>query len=153
MCLMKIWNVIISHRYKPNHKSIIYYAILKCLPEIGHFKFRRPRMFLTLNCKQKTHMQTTYRYLLIQKHFIITMAQLIWTSLHIIRQYEKEMFYQTKNWLKMISVAGLLYHVYIIRCDCVCTSAGSIVLCKYWERSIHECTNAFDWPDDMLQET
>ena len=94
-------------------------------------------------------------YLLIQKHFIITMAQLIWTLLHIIRQYEKEMFNQTKNWLKMISVAGLLYHVYIIRCDCdcVCTSAGSIVLCKYWERSIHKCTPAFDWPDDMLQET
>ena len=33
-------------------------------------------------------------------------------------------------------------HVYIIRCDCDCisTSVGSIVLCKYWDRSIHEWT-------------
>ena len=95
-------------------------------------------------------MQTTYRYLLIQKHFIITMAQLVWTSLHIIRQYEKEMCYQTKH----DSLGWTTCHVYIIRCDCKCVHARVRVnrLCKYWERSIHEWP-AFDWPDDMLQET
>ena len=55
----------------------------------------------------------------------------------------------------MISVTGLLscLHNQMRLWLCTCTSAGSIVLCKYWERSIHECTPAFDWPDDMLQET
>ena len=134
---------------------MIYNSILKCLPETRHFKFRRPRYFLSteLWAKYTWHMQTTYRYLLIQKLFIITMAQLIWTSLHIIRQYEKEMFFQTKNW-PWLAYTLLLCYVYIIRCDCdvfVCTRAGSIVLCKYWERYIHECIPAFDWPDDMLQ--